>query len=65
MFVHNLLNLTFTEKAGERRWKIQGKKYEIDKTLSSTEASSGTQHKGSNRHEQRNLQVLKGRRILG
>lgn len=30
MFVHNLLNLTFTEKAGERRWKIQGKKYEIE-----------------------------------
>lgn len=30
MFVHNLLNLTFTEKAGERKWKIQGKKYGIE-----------------------------------
>ena len=50
MFVHNLLNLTFTEKAREEveKFRERNVKKRLDKTFASTEASSGT----AQRHKQ-------------
>lgn len=48
MLVHNLLKLTFQEKAKERRWKDLGEemcKRRLAKTFASTKAGSGEAHR--------------------